>query len=86
MESKYATNIWQTLVDKLVLRYTTMLSDGDSKSFDAISKINVHGDDTEISKKIVLITSQKNGCCFKKSEGEAAKKSLGGKGKLTNEK
>ena len=59
MESKYATNIWQTLVDKLVLRYTTMLSDGDSKSFDAISKINVHGDDTEISKKIVLITSQK---------------------------
>ena len=59
MESKSATNIWKASVDKLGLHYTTMMSDGDSKSFDAISKINVHGDATAISKKIVLVTSQK---------------------------
>ena len=88
MESKCATNIWQRSVDKLGLRYTTMLSDGDSKSFDAVSKINVYGD-TEISKEdCVNHVSKRMGAALRnlKAEAKAAKKPIGGKGKLTDEK
>ena len=51
MEVEAAKRIWLRSVDSR-LQYTTMLSDGDSKAFDAVSMLKPYGA-TPIKKKSV---------------------------------
>ena len=51
MEQECARLIWQRSVRKFGLRYTTILSDGDSKSFSLLNDMNVYGGDVQIMKE-----------------------------------
>ncbi len=89
MEVECAKRIWERSIEKHGLRYTTMLSDGDSKSFTAISKEKVYGESVTIEKEeCVSHVSKRMGTALNnlKSESKAQKQSIGGKGKLTQEK
>ena len=51
MEVECALRIWKRSVEKNGMRYTTMLCDGDSKSYDAICEAKVYGPDIVIEKE-----------------------------------
>lgn len=87
MEVACAERLWSRSVECHSLRYTTILSDGDSKAFDAVTAPNVYGPD---------VTKEKEDCAnhVSKRMGKSAKKfssNLKGpkrcqKGKLTQDK
>ncbi len=56
MEQECAMIMWKRSVDKHKLRYTTMLSDGDSKAYDNIVEMKVYGDDANVQKEECLTT------------------------------
>ena len=81
--------IWQRSVKNHHLRYTTILSDGDSKSFDFLKEIEVYGKDIKISKEeCVNHVSKRMGTALNNlvQECRAQKQTISGKGKLTKEK
>lgn len=51
MEMKAAEILWKRSVDVCNMQYTTVLSDGDSKTFQHLLSLNVYGEDVKISKE-----------------------------------
>ena len=89
MEQECARLMWKRSVEKHGLRYTTMLSDGDSKSFALLSELNVYGADIQIMKEeCVNHVSKRMGTSLNKlvQDCKAQKQPITGKGKLTKEK
>ena len=84
MEVEAAKRIWQRSAET-GLRYTTMLSDGDSKAFDAIVSMRPYGD-VDIKKEECINHVAKRltaGLESLKSKGGPSGLSLGGRGMLT---
>ena len=89
MEAECAVQMWKRSIDKNNMRYTTMLCDGDSKSYDAISEAQVYGPDVIIKKEdCVNHISKRMGTALRNLVCEAKAKglSVSGKGKLTQQK
>lgn len=83
MEVECALRIWKRSVKDHSLRYTTMLSDGDSKAYDAVCESNVYGNEVKIEKEdCVNHVAKRMGTALRKLK--AQKSSMTGKGKLTN--
>lgn len=51
MEVEAARVLWRRSVQRHKLRYTTLLSDGDAKTFAELTKIKPYGEDIEIDKE-----------------------------------
>ena len=51
MESECALRMWERSIDRNNMRYTTMLCDGDSISYYALSEAKVYGPDVIIKKE-----------------------------------
>ena len=89
MEVECALRMWKRSIEKNGMRYTTMLCDGDSKSFDAVTEAKVYGPDVEIEKEdCVSHISKWLGTALRNlaSESKAQGLSVTGKGKLTHQK
>ena len=89
MEQECAKLLWQRSVEKYRLRYTTMLSDGDSKSFALLNEMNVYGSDIQImEEECVNHVSKRMGTSLNNlvQDCKAQKQPITGKGKLTKEK
>ena len=89
MEAEFAVRLWQRSESEHQLRYTTMLCDGDSKAFDAVTESKCYGPDKEIVKEdCINHVSKRMGTALKNlvSTAKAQKESISGKGKLTKEK
>ncbi|KAM7293982.1 hypothetical protein ISCGN_023533, partial [Ixodes scapularis] len=88
MEVEAALTMFQRSLTKHGLRYTTVLSDGDSRTFHALSEANVYGFIKIEKKDCVNHVHKRMGAALsnivekKKAQGE----SLGGRGKLKQEK
>ncbi len=88
MEQQCAKVIWERSVEKHGLRYTTMLSDGDSKSYKYLVESKVYGDSIAIQKEeCTNHVSKRMGTALNnlKSECRAQGERITGKGKLTNQ-
>ena len=86
MEQECAKRIFSRSVDQHKLRYTTVLSDGDSKSYDTLVAEKVYGDGVEIKKEeCINHVSKRMGTALMKLKNElkAQGQSISGKGKLT---
>ena len=67
MEVECAKRLWGRSIEKYKLRYTVMLSDGDSKSYDAVSSAEVYGKDKKITKEdCINHVSKRMGTALKK--------------------
>ena len=89
MEVECALRIWKRSIEEHSLRYTIMLSDGDSKAYDAVSAANVYGVDVLIEKEdCINHVAKRMGTALRKlaSVSKAQKTTITGKGKLTNMK
>ena len=89
MEVEGAKRLWRRSVIKTKLRYTTILSDGDSKAFDAVAGLQVYGPGITIEKEdCINHVSKRMGTALRNlvAESKAKKDSISGKGKLTKEK
>ena len=89
MEMECAQRIWKRSERKYKFRYTTLLSDGDSKTYDNLLKVNVYGDEIEIKKEeCVNHVAKRMGTALNNlvSQCKAEKSSISGKGQLTREK
>ena len=89
MEVACAERLWSRSVEHHKLRYTAMLCDGDSKAFDAVTKLAVYGADAKIEKEdCVNHVSKRMGAALRNlvTISKAQKESIAGKGKLTQEK
>lgn len=93
MEVEGALRIWRRSVDKYKLRYTQIISDGDSKSFAAILKENPYGNEHPIVKFECVGHVQKR--MYNRLKALKAKTNvdkngrvvkIGGKGRITEEK
>ena len=89
MEAECAKRLWGRSVDKVKLRYMTMLCDGDSKSYDAVSSAEIYGSQKPITKEdCINHISKRMGTALQKlvSTSRVQGESLAGKGKLTKAK
>ena len=89
MEAECAKRLWSRSVDKFKLRYMTMLCDGDSKSYDAVSSAEMYGPQKPITKEdCINHVSKRMGTALQKlvSSSKVQGESLSGKGKLTKVK
>ena len=89
MEVECAKRIWERSIDRNQFRYVTFLSDGDSKAFDAVSALNIYGNDRLIQKEdCINHVAKRMGTALRNlvETSKAQKKSISGKGKLTKEK
>ena len=89
MEAECATVLWKRSVKNFGLKYTTMLRDGDSKSFDAIADAEIYGKDKTIIKEdCINHISKRMGTPFRKlvETTKAQGSSISGRGRLTHEK
>ncbi len=89
MEAEGAKRLWSRSIQKNQLRYTTILSDGDSKAYDAVTSLNVYGQGVKIEKEdCINHVSKRMGTALRSivAESKAQQVSIAGKGKLTKEK
>ena len=89
MEVESAVRMWKRSVQKNGMRYTSMLCDGDSKSFDAVSREEVYGPSFPIEKEdCVNHVSKRMGTALRNlvAEAKAQGSPISGKGKLTQPK
>ena len=89
MEVECAKILWSRSVDKCNVRYTTILCDGDSKAFDAVTDLNVYGPANLIQKEdCINHVSKTMGTALRNlvASSKAQKDSTSGKGKLTLQK
>ena len=89
MEADAAETLWSRSVDRHKFRYTTLLSDGDSKTHKHLCALNVYGDDTVIVKEeCINHVAKRLGTALRKLSTQSKKKgvTLGGRGwgKLTH--
>ena len=86
MEQQCAKAIWERSVEKHGLRYTTMLSGGDSKSYSLLVESKVYGNDIVIEKEeCVNHVSKRMGTALNNLKCRVQGQSIIGKGKLTNQ-
>ena len=85
MEVEAVKRIWQRSVEKHKFRYTTILSDGDSKSFLALAESNMYGDIAIHKEECVNYASKRMGTALRNliDDCKSRKESISGKGKLT---
>ena len=85
MEVEAVKRIWQRSVEKHKFRYTTILSDGDSKSFLALAESNMYGDIAIHKEECVNHVSKRMGTALRNliDDCKSRKESISGKGKLT---
>ena len=84
MEVECAKILWSRSVEKCKLRYTTILCDGDSKAFDAVTNLNVYGPGNVIQKEdCINHVSKRMGTALRNlvASSKAQKNSISGKGK-----
>ncbi|GFR98246.1 hypothetical protein ElyMa_002765300 [Elysia marginata] len=84
MEVHGARVLWGRSVNSLRLRYTTMLSDGDCKSYTALQNLRPYGDDIEIDKEeCVNHVGKRLGAALRNLVSDSSKRgiTLGGRGK-----
>ena len=89
MEVECAKVLWGRSEANFKLRYSTMLTDGDSKSFDAICEENIYGADKQVVKEeCINHISKRMGTALRTlmETCRAQGKSISGKGQLTREK
>eukprot|EP00112_Aurelia_sp_Birch-Aquarium-sp1_P022795 Seg6549.1 transcript_id=Seg6549.1/GoldUCD/mRNA.D3Y31 product="hypothetical protein" protein_id=Seg6549.1/GoldUCD/D3Y31 len=89
MEVECAKRLWRRSVERSKLRYTTMLCDGDSKSFDAVSGDEVYGKDKKLEKEdCINHISKRMGTGLRKlvDASKAGGNPISGRGKLTKDK
>ena len=89
MEAECARRLWRRSVEKNHLRYTTMLCDGDSKSYDAVVADSPYGAAVRIEKEdCINHVSKRMGKALRDliAVSKSQKESISGKGKLTQEK
>ena len=89
MEVECAERLWKRSVDKNNYRYTTMLSDGDSKAYDAVTTLKPYWDDVLITKEdCINHVAKRMGTALRilVATAKAQKESISGKGKLTDMK
>ena len=87
MEAECAVRLWSRSVARNKLRYTTMLSDGDSKSYDAVVALKPYGDKVRIDKEdCINHVSKRMGTALRNlvATAKAQQQSISGKGKLTD--
>ena len=88
MEVECARRLWNRSVER-DLRYTTMLCDGHSKSFDAVAEDDVYGKDKKIEKEgCINHISKRMGTGLRKlvDTAKAGGNPISGRGKLTKDK
>ena len=85
MEVEAVKRIWQRSVKRHKFRYTTILSDGDSKSFLALAESNMYGDIAIHKEECVNHASKRMGTALRNliDDCKSRKESISGKGKLT---
>ncbi len=85
MEAEAAKRLWQRSIPKHKLRYTTVLSDGDSKSYDALVEGKVYGEVKIEKEECVNHVSKRMGKALRNlvDECKSQKQSISGRGKLT---
>ncbi|XP_055865681.1 uncharacterized protein LOC129922757 [Biomphalaria glabrata] len=87
METHAAEVLWLRSVTKFKLRYTSMLSDGDAKSFKRVTELKPYGDIPIVKEECVNHVGKRMGSALRNLVADCSKKgtSLGGKGhgKLT---
>ena len=85
MEVECALCMWKRSVEDHKIRYTSMLCDGDSKSFDAICEAKVYGEVEVTKEDCVNHISKRMGTALRRLsvEAKAQGSSISGKGKLT---
>ena len=84
MEVEAARVLWRRSVQRHKLRYTTLLSDGDAKTFTELSKIKPYGDSIEIDKEeCINHVSKRLGSALRNLVTDCRKRgvTLGGHGK-----
>ena len=81
MESEGALTMFRRSIEKYKLRYTTLISDGDSKTHKAICEENIYDGKDVIKLECVGHIQKRMGTGLRKLKKE---KKLGGKGKLTD--
>ena len=83
-----ALRIWKRSVEDHKIRYTSMLCDGDSKSFAAICEAKVYGEVEVTKEDCVNHIYKRMGTALRRLsvEAKAQGSSISGKGKLTNAK
>ena len=89
MEVECALRMWKRSIEQNSMSYTTMLCNGDSKSFDAISEAQAYGPDVVFqTKDCVNHISNRMGTALRNlvSEAKAKGSSVSGNGKLTQQK
>ena len=89
MEVECAKRLWTRSVEKNNFRYTTILSDGDSKAYDAVKALKVYGESKEIQKEdCINHVAKRIGTALRNlvEVSKAQKKSIAGKGRLTKVK
>ena len=89
MEVEAAKRLWARSVETFGLRYTTMLSDGDCKSHQALVEESVYGKDVLIIKTdCVNHVSKRLGTALRslKKSGSQDSVKIGGRGRLTDER
>ena len=89
MEVECARRMWRRSEQEHNLRYTVMLSDGDSKAYDSVVADKPYGDTVAIEKEdCVNHVSKRMGTALRNlvATSKAQQQSLAGKGKLTQEK
>ena len=89
MEAECAKRLWGRSIEKHSLRYMTMVSDGDSKSYDQVCQAGVYGKDKLVEKEdCINHVSKRMGTALRKlvDVTKAQGKSISGRGKLTKEK
>ena len=89
MDVACAEKLWSRSVEKHNFMYTTILSDGDSKAFDAATALNPYGTSIQIQKEYcVNCVSKRMSTALRNlvAISKAQKVHLSGKGKFTQEK
>ncbi len=88
MEVEAALRLWKRSVADHKLRYTAMLCDGDSKSFDAVCEAKVYGKVKICKEDCINHISKRMGTALRKLSAESKSQgaSISGKGKLTQAK
>lgn len=86
MEMKAAEIMWKRSQEKWNMRYTTILSDGDTKTYSHLCDLNVYGTSTPITKQeCINHVAKRMGTGLRNlvREWKSKKVSLGGRGEGT---
>ena len=89
MEVECAKRLWTRSVEKHQFRYTTLLSDGDSKAYDAVKSLEPYGKENVIVKEdCVNHVAKRMGTALRNcvESSKVMTKSVAGRGKVTQQK